>query len=98
MFLDGPLEGTEHDWIFLGEWQRELWYMPDPFKPGWILIGRDGLAPDPPWDGQVHYRRVDERSQLLPNIPPGENEGWACYKLAEETTCPTGTAAPTPDH
>lgn len=84
MFLDGPLEGKNNDSMFFGEWQRDLWYMPHPGgdEYPWILVGRDGMEPEVPWPKQVHYVRVDERSQLLTGMGPGEDEGWACYQLA----------------
>lgn len=84
LFVDGPMAGPEHDRVFLGAWQRELYFIPHPdVGDGWILIGTDHFRAIPDWPEQIHYVRNEERSQLLPNCPPGEDEGWAVFELAD---------------
>jgi len=82
LFSDGPLQGKAHDRMFMGAHQRELYFIPHPTSTdNWILVGTDAIPPDTPWPGQVRYVRDDARSQLLDDIPPGENEGWAMYRV-----------------
>lgn len=84
VFDDGPLAGPAHDRMFMGAWQRELYFIPHPSSnDDWVLVGTDAIPPDSPWPGQVHYIRDDARSQLLADIPPGENEGWAMFEVSK---------------
>ena len=83
VFIDGPLAGPDHDRMFMGSWQSELYLMPmDDVGDGWVLVGTDHIPPDVAWPGQVHYVRNDDRSQLLSDIPAGEDEGWAIFEVA----------------
>lgn len=81
IFLDGPLVGKDNDRIFMGALPRELYLM--PHRGNWILVGTDGFPPQEPWPDQVRYVRNDARSQILPDIPPGEDEGWAAFEVVQ---------------
>lgn len=83
LFVDGPMEGRQHDRVFMGECPAVLYFAAIENAPGdgWIVVGLEGLPPDPPWPGQVCYLRNDERTQLL-EVPVGEDEGWAVYEVS----------------
>lgn len=81
MFVDGPLAGKDHDRMFMGGWQRELRFAPDPtdtLPDGWMLVGLQGF--DDRWPGQITYVRNEARSSLI-EAAPGEDEGFAIYEL-----------------
>lgn len=81
VFVDGPLEGKEHDRLMMGKWQRELRFCPDPsgsVHDGWMLVGTDAFNDH--WPGQIDYVRNDSRSSLI-ECEPGEDEGFAIYEL-----------------
>jgi len=88
IFLDGPLEGQEHDRAMFGKWQDRLVFAREPTDTpihthdGYMLVGAGEHSPleGSPAVELFVYVRDDERSQLL-EAAPGEDEGWGAYRL-----------------
>ena len=81
VFVNGPLAGKDHDRLFMGAWQRELRFTPDPTDTqpdGWILVGLESF--DDHWPNQITYVRNDARSSLI-KAEPGGDDGFAIYEL-----------------
>ena len=84
VFVDGPLAGVDHDRMFMGSWQTELYFAPSPpgVGDGFMLVGTDAFNVG--WPDAIRYVRNDERSSLLKDEgwTPGEDEGFAVFEIA----------------
>jgi hypothetical protein len=64
-FRNGPCEGHRDRRFAVAPMWPEMVLMPDPrpdFKD-YVLVGGNGLEPDPPWPGQIRYRLADVDSE-----------------------------------